>query len=95
VKWWALQPAAGLTTALHSCDGKGVALAQMAAWGCAAVSPWAIASLGCTLSALILSPGSETSRSTKYVLQGQIWQGEQFIMEEMVIITSNFGYTGI
>ena len=72
VMWWELQPGAGPATALCSSDGKGVALAQVSAWGCPEVSPWVTTILGCTLSALVLSPGSQTSKSREYALHGQI-----------------------
>lgn len=72
VMWWELQPGAGPATALCGSDGKGVALAQVSAWGCPAVSLWVIAILGFTLSPLVLVPGSQTSRSTEYALQHQI-----------------------
>lgn len=72
VMWWELQPGAGPATALCSSDGKGVALAQVSAWGCPTVSPWVTAILGYTLSALVLSPGSQTSRTSEYALQGQM-----------------------
>lgn len=70
--WWELQPGAGPVTALCTSDGEGVALAQVSAWGCPAVSPWVTAILGCSHSAWVLSAGSQTSRSRVYALQDQI-----------------------